>query len=83
MKKELKGRLSRLEGRVSEATFTDDQWRLMALIATDQPIPPELRGVRLPLALVRSLFDDDDDVESLRRGGDGWDDDNNEPEGDK
>lgn len=69
MKKELEGRLSRLEGRVGEAAFTDDQWRLMELIADGHPIPPELRAVKLPLAMIRSLFDDDDDGVDFDDGG--------------
>lgn len=53
-------RLERLETRYTGAEFTDKEWRLFELVTLGEPIPPELRHVKIPIELLRSVLDDDD-----------------------
>lgn len=65
MRRELEGWLGRLEKLARSGRYTEEQWRLLELLTDGEPIPPELRGVKIPIELLREAagLDDDEDSE--------------------
>ena len=55
----MRHRLTRLEARIAREGSEQDRLRVLGAIACDEPIPAELAHVRLPLALIRSVLDEE------------------------
>lgn len=64
MKREIEGRITRLEEEARLRGGTDEQWEKLRYMFSDEPIPPELQETKIPITMLRTLMNQDEDSDT-------------------